>query len=73
MKNGYLVTLTFFIAKYSAMPWVCNDAKCFKIKSCLHKTTTVLVLNAQLYEAISIFHFGRTVFYTVNLIVMMYL
>ena len=38
MKNGYLATLTFFIAKYSAMPWVCNDAK-------LRKTTTVLVLN----------------------------
>ena len=33
------------------------------------KTTTVLVLNTRLYETLSIFHFEKTIFYTVNSIV----
>ena len=47
----------------------CDDAKCFKIKSCLCKTTPVLVLNKQLHDAPPIFHFKRNIFHTVNLIV----
>ena len=69
MKNDFLVTFTSFIVKFSVMLSVCNDTKYIKIKSCLRKTTTVFVLNTRLYEAISIFHFDRIIFYTVYLIV----
>ena len=33
-----------------------RKAKCFKIKSCLRKTTKVFVLNTRLCEELSIFH-----------------
>ena len=58
-----------FRVRVSVMLRACKDAKYFKIKSCLRKTTTVLVLNTRLYEALSLFHFERTIFCTVNLIV----
>ena len=51
MKNDYLGTSTLFIAKFSARKT---------------STTTVLVLNTRLYETLFIFHFERTIFYTIN-------
>ena len=33
-----------------------RNAKCFKIKSCLRKTTNVFVLNTRPCEELSIFH-----------------
>ena len=68
MKNDYLGTLTLFTAKFSVMFRVCNGAKCFKIKSRLRKIN-VLVLNTRLYESLFIFHFEKTIIYTLNLIV----
>ena len=61
MKNDVLAILTLFLTKFSVKLRACNDKKCFKIKPCLRKTATVLVLNTRLYEALSIFNFERTI------------
>ena len=69
MKNDYLVTSTLFIAKFSVMlghSMMQNVSKLNPVYAKLHYHSCVKYTT--IYEALSISHFKRTIFYTVNLI-----